>query len=124
MDGQTLKSQLGLTNFDYVYIQKVLGLSYKIYIISINSRYPSKFIPYKILKNSQVADIFLAKSNSIGGNLRLTPPIELDMFRGKIQNNSIIFIRDVSGEQFIDKGMYENKVQNVYDITKKVRNAS
>lgn len=111
MDGQELKSALNLTNFEYVYIQKALALPFKLYIVTIDSRHPGRFIPVTRLKKSEVTWLGI-KVRSIIRNIRLSPPLDLSSFRGQIPANAIVLRRDLAGDNFIDLALYEGQTFN------------
>lgn len=118
MDGPTLKSELKLGTFEYVYIQKGLRVPFSLYVLTVNSRYPYKFIPTSHIKNSITASVYRIRPLK-SGKLKLTPPIDLNYFQGIIKDGSIVFLRDLSGDMFADEFMYERKILGgniFYDI--------
>jgi len=97
-----LKLSLNLESFTYVYIQKILGIVIPIYVISINSRYPNKFISFKRLNSSLVSQIYTMDILKLK-KVKLSPPVLLDNFEGNIYENSQIVLRDIGAEDLLTK---------------------
>jgi hypothetical protein len=97
-----LKLSLNLERFTYIYIQKVLGIIMPIYIITINSRYPSKFIAYRRLNSSMVSQAYSMNLLNLE-KVKLTPPVLLSNFQGTIYENSYIVVRDIGAEDLLTK---------------------
>lgn len=102
MDVEELRLSLNLERFSYVYVQKVLGIVMPIYIITINSRYPNKFIPYKRLNSSMVSQTYTMNLLKLE-KVKLSPPVLLSNFQGKIYENSYIVLRDIGAEDLLAK---------------------
>jgi len=102
MTSNELKLSLNLEKFTYVYIQKVLNIVFPIYIITINSRYPSKFIPFKKLKSSLVSQTYNVNLLKLE-KCKLSFPILLQDFSGTIYENSYIIVRDIGAEDLLYK---------------------
>ena len=102
--GEQLKKDLGLDEFNYVYIQKVLSIGLPIYIISCDSRYPHRYIPYAKLKNLRSSKFLKLKTNNGEeykfSSLKLTPPFDIESTHVFINQSSLIWIRDLAGEYF------------------------
>lgn len=73
-----------------------------IYIITINSRYPNKFIPYKRLNSSMVSQAYTMNLLKLE-KVKLSPPVLLSNFQGKIYENSYIVLRDIGAEDLLTK---------------------
>jgi len=82
-----------------------LRVPFSLFIVTINSRYPSKFIPISHIRSSLTASVNRVVPFRTG-KLKLTPPIDLDYFRGNIKDGSVVFVRDISGDMFADESMY------------------
>ena len=102
MTNKELKLSLNLESFTYVYIQKILGIVIPIYVISINSRYPNKFISFKRLNSSLVSQIYTMDILKLK-KVKLSPPVLLDNFEGNIYENSQIVLRDIGAEDLLTK---------------------
>lgn len=73
-----------------------------IYIITINSRYPSKFIAYRRLNSSMVSQAYSMNLLNLE-KVKLTPPVLLSNFQGTIYENSYIVVRDIGAEDLLTK---------------------
>lgn len=104
MTGEELKAELGITKFKQAFIQKVMNSPVQIYIVTVDSRYPTKYISTGRLKSSRVANLLDSKD---GEMKKLTPPIRLDNFTGTVSKRSFILLRDLSGDNFIDNRLYD-----------------
>lgn len=102
MTNKELKLSLNLESFTYVYIQKILGIVIPIYIISINSRYPNKFISFKRLNSSLVSQMYTMDILKLK-KVKMSPPVLLDNFEGNIYENSQIVLRDIGAEDLLVK---------------------
>lgn len=101
MKAKDIISLLDLEEYSMATIQKVIGGSIDIYVISIDSRYPLKHIPYKLLKKSISTQMYRNKQNSLKRVL-LTPPVLLNRFNGKISGNAYVFVRDLGREYLLN----------------------
>jgi hypothetical protein len=115
--GKVLKHDLGLDNISHVYIQKIIGLSLNIYVVSYNSRYPTLFIPRSKLKT--IGTMTIQKVRSVPNlfmfsNFKLSIPIELDEFIARIPSNSIIITQDICGDRFQNKSILESTKKGYY----------
>lgn len=117
--GEILKRDLGLESFDYVYIQKVLGISPNIYIISYDTRYPQRYIPRVKLMNLKSTKFARLKVNNKEefqfSEIKLTPPFDLDQISPQINTNSFFVLRDLAGEYF----SLSHDVQDINESTNK-----
>jgi len=102
--GEILKRDLGLSGFDYVYIQKILGISPSIYTITYDTRYPNRFIPRSRLMNLESSKFTrlktVHKDEFEFSELKLSPPFDLDQVSPHISSSSVFLLRDVAGEYF------------------------
>jgi len=108
--GQQLKIDLGLANFQNVVIQKAINFPIPLYVVTYNSRYPERAIFYSKVKSIKTS--FLAKLRQYGNQskfktIKLTPPVDLNYFNKTLRTNVIIYARDMCGEQFRDKNMFQ-----------------
>lgn len=109
--GQILKTDLGLDRLQYVYIAKVINVSLNVYIIFFDSRFPNTHIPVYKIKNLDTFVMGKLKISSMGYGIdtfRITPPILLDEFTGKIPLNSLVYRLDICGERFSNTNLYES----------------
>jgi len=106
--GSELRSTLGFDDFMNCYIQKVLGTAVSLYLVSINSRYPEKFIPSKVLKNNLTTQGYRVGLEGLE-KFKLTPPVELSSFSGNLLPNSYIVVRDLGGEGILSNRVLSTK---------------
>jgi len=110
--GEKLIKAFGLENFRSAYVQKVIDSSIDIFIITVDSRYYYKKLTYGDVKNS-ITNIFskLKVFSDIAEirDVKVTPPIELQDFTGKIHSNAIVIRQDISGERFVDDKIFTVK---------------
>jgi hypothetical protein len=117
MTGDLIKQQLGLLKFKFVQIQKILNIGIPIYIISIDSRYPSAWLAYSKLRNLKSTKLEKVKMIDVNGGIinfvkcALTPPILIDSFNRAINVNTLFFIRDIAGEYRRRPEMFEYVVK-------------
>ena len=108
--GQQLKIDLGLANFQNVVIQKAINFPIPLYVVTYNSRYPERAIFYSKVKSIKTS--FLAKLRQYGNQskfktIKLTPPVDLNYFNKTLRTNCYVYCRDMCGEQFRDKNMFQ-----------------
>ena len=114
--GEKLKHDLGLDNFKYVYIQKLIDISIQVYIITLNSRYPTVHLPRQKLSN--VFSFSVDKVNSATGDhyslrsFKLTPAIYIEEYDSKIYTKSVIIRQDIGGDNYVNQKMYESIIIN------------
>jgi hypothetical protein len=113
--GEVLKKDLGLSKFKYVLIQKIIELPTNIYIITVDSRFPTVYIPFARIKKLRSTVLSRLKVTQLMGTksikkrpLRSSLPIPLTRFDRAINSNDVIFLRDIAGEYRMDKRFYEN----------------
>ena len=116
--GDGLKRDLGLSKFQFVTIQKVVGLGIPTFVITVDSRHPTVYISYsKILKikSAVLKQILSSKPRTLTSGpqfkakkIKMTPPMDLESFDRIIPTRSLIFIRDMAGEFVMNRKMYEN----------------
>ena len=102
MTTKELILSLNLERYTYIYIQKILAVIVPIYIITINSRYPSKFIPYKRLNSSLVSQFYSMNLLKLE-KVKLSPPVLIYDFKSTIYENSHIVVRDIGAEDLLSK---------------------
>ncbi len=113
LTGIKLQKDLGLSKFKYVYIQKIIDLSLDFYIITLDSKFPDHFIGYNKIKSvsSTIINKVNLKGNTyIKSEFKLTPPLLLSEFSGNIRKNAIVIRRDLAGEYFNNKKLFEYKL--------------
>lgn len=109
--GKRLQDQLGLGKFENVVIQKVINFSIPTFIITVDSRRPSVFISRSKLKKSLTSQLKTASFKAMHPQITkftMTPPVRLDTFGGRMSSRSIIMVRDLVGDYFVDRNMYES----------------
>jgi len=110
--GEKLIKAFGLENFRTAYIQKVINTSLDIFVITVDSRYYYKKLTHTEVKRS-ITNIFsklqVFSDIAEAKELRVTPPIELTDFKGKIHSNALVIRQDISGERFVDKSIFTIK---------------
>jgi hypothetical protein len=115
--GESLKEDLGLSNFLYPWIIKSMGLSIDIFVVIVDSRFPTIYLPMTKVKKmkSLIISRISRKSNEFQfDDIKFTPPIQLDDFDGTINNKSIFMRIDIAGEQFMNKRVYEHYLRSVH----------
>lgn len=112
--GEKLIEELNLSNFRYPWIMKIIGLSVDIFVIVVDSRYPTLYLSLKKVKNLHSTILRKAKDKGTYIDLKkfkYTPPILLDEFDGNISGTSIIIRVDIAGEMFMNKKIYESYIK-------------
>ena len=113
--GQLLKKSLGLEKIRYVWIQKVLNMSYPIYIITYNSRRPGQYLSPVHVKKMQSSSVGKIKRHGItfiNKKVKTTPPILIDHSLITLQTGYIFVMRDYAGEYLRDDSLFESVVTN------------
>lgn len=108
--GELLKNAFGISKFKHIYIQKIIDMPQNVYVITINSRFPDIHIPInKInkLKSNKFQKLRVTPGNIQAKSFKLTPPINLNDFVGRITSNAIIIFRDIAGELYMNKNLYD-----------------
>lgn len=93
--GPILKSKLGLDNFKYVVVVRVLSTPYKTYMIFFNSRWPN--VPMtgtRIYKHPMPSMLYTYPFNK---RPNMGPPVDINDFNGMIENG-LYFVVDLAGE--------------------------
>ena len=107
--GRQLQVDLGLAKFKKVFIQKVLGQSLPIYVITFNSRYPNVTLSATRVKKLKFTWIAKAKRSGLHTRIKpvkLTPPLYLESAMIRMTSNSIIVFRDLAGEYLRQPRMF------------------
>lgn len=118
--GEKLKKSLNLTKLRYVWIQRVIGIPYHMYIISYDSRFPRAYIPrVKIYKpkTSSVKFTSLSGDTYSLSDLKTLPPVLIEDFNGFIGEKTIIIQRDIIGDRLVKNSVFEC-YKNTYQILK------
>lgn len=119
--GEKLKQALSLTNLRYVWIQRVIGIPYHMYIISYDSRFPRAYLPRIRIYKPKTSSI---KFTSVRGesysfsDLKTLPPVLIEDFNGYVGERTIIIQRDIIGDRIVKKSVFEcykNKYQRLKD---------
>lgn len=114
--GKKLKQDLGLSKFKYAIIQKMIELPLDVLIITIDSRFPNVYIPTTRIHKLKFAS--LQRLKIVGKNirskvLRSTIPQKLEDYARNISSNTIILLRDLAGEYYLNKKMYEQNISKI-----------
>lgn len=105
MKPSELKIRLGLSQYKNCYIQELLTSSISIYIVTINSFQPDKFISTKLLKFSEIGDLFRVKKKEIKVS-KFSDPTNIDSFSRDVPENALVFVRDLAGLIVLEKRQY------------------
>lgn len=115
--GEALKKELGLSKFTFVTIQKVMGLSLPVFIVTFDSKHPTIYIPYSRLlklKFATLKQIISSKPKTVMSDtqfkskkVKMTPPFEIENYSKIIPTRSLIFTRDLAGEWYRNAKLYE-----------------
>jgi len=122
--GAQLKKDLGLTNFKYAYIQRIIGMSMPVYVVTIDSKYPTIFLSWgkiKKLKSTWIGNAIHRGKDFIKKELKLTPPIRIEDLNIIPISRSVIFIRDMAGEYLIRQRVYEKTIKSQDSEIKVIR---
>ena len=49
-------------------------------------------------------------------DIKLTPPVDLDYFMGRVRSNAYVYLRDMCGEQYRDKQMFQMMNESLIEI--------
>jgi hypothetical protein len=110
IDRKSFLYNLGLHKFKTVYIQKFINIPFPIYLLTVNSRLPSSafiFSQYKTYKSVQFRRMISNNRKIVSNMPKLSIPKRLDIeSQISIPNGSLIIIRDLGVERFVDQKMY------------------
>lgn len=117
--GEKLKQDLGLGKFKYILIHKILSLPINVYVITINSRFPGIYIPFKrakYLKSAYLKKLkkhlgLMQTANYTAKDMVTTPPIPLTSFDRPINNNDVVMVRDMAGEFYRNPKMFAESIK-------------
>lgn len=103
--GKQLKNLLGLEDYKFVWVRKVLNVSIPIFIIIYNSRFPNLYLPTQKVMKLKAFGIHKTKKiiNQELQGFILSLPVLLDNYKKKILSGSIIIYNDIAGEYFQTK---------------------
>lgn len=110
--GEQLKKDLGLSKFKYVMIQKIIDFPISFYVVTVDSRFPSVYLTYSKIKKAEFTSLQKIKVKNNEYNLRdfkLTPSFPIEEFNGIISSNAMVLTKDLAGEYFRNKSLYEYK---------------
>lgn len=111
MVGTNLKNSLGLSKFKKVYIQKIIGYTPRVFVVTVDSRHDGKPLTTSFLNKIQSLNVSRI-SNPIfllTSNLKLTPVIEIELFSGNVNKNDLVVFRDIAGEYLMNDTLYRIK---------------
>jgi hypothetical protein len=125
-NGEALKKALNLEKLTYVVIQKVIGMSLPIFIVTFDSRHPQTYIPYNRLlklKFSTLKQVISSKPKSVLSDInikvkkvKILPPYDIESYDRIVSTRSLIFTRDLGGYWYSNPKLYEcidNKVKEI-----------
>ena len=101
--GKYLKISLGLSEFQFVVIRKILNISMPIYLVFYDSRRPNVFLSqYKI---KHLRSLILQKTKRSGfefimKDFKLSPPLSIEDCRIPMITGMMIIKMDIAGEYF------------------------
>ena len=107
---KSIARNFGLDKFKNIYIQKFINIPFPIYLISVDSRYPSRAIPTSQARNSKTtqfkritttSDSLLSIEPKLSTLRRLDPSSKTLIPKG-----ALVIIRDLGGESYLNKKMY------------------
>lgn len=110
--GQKLQKDLGLGNFRYVTIQKVLSIPMSVYVLTFDSRYPNKYIPYARVKKARFTWISKIARKGMGydnNEVKLTPPLQIKSSSIRPTTGSLFVFRDLAGYYLQNKKIFTFK---------------
>lgn len=107
--GIEIKKSLGLSDFKKVYIQKIIGYTPRVFVITVDSRHDGKPLTTSYLNKLQSITVSKIKNPLWGftSELVLSPVIELDDFSGNLNKNDLVIFRDIAGEYLMNDKLYE-----------------
>jgi hypothetical protein len=118
--GERLRRDLGLDNFPYVMIQKILDVPVHIYLITVDSRRPTIYLsPFRV-RSADSSQIKKVKQNGMAfqmRNFKTTPPMPIERSNPLISTDTIIVFRDLSGEYLIDTKRYNKMNESVINYS-------
>jgi hypothetical protein len=118
--GERLKRDLGLANFPYVMIQKVLDVPIPIYIITIDSRRPTIYLsPFKV-RSADSSKIKKVKQSGFSFQMKTfkaTSPMPIERSNPLVSTDTIIIFRDLAGEYLIDIKKYNKMNESLINYS-------
>lgn len=109
--GLALIKTLGLEKLEYIWCQKILNYPTTVLIITFDSRFPSRYLPIKKVRNLhsfRFGKLKVKNSAAIDlGKYKMSVPVMLKDFEGTAGNGSLIIINDIAGESMHNPKMYE-----------------
>lgn len=113
--GDKLILELGLENFKNVYIEKSIGFSPSIFIVTVDSRHDGRPITTSMVRKVDTSVIYkvLSGFKTEIEQLKFTPLIPLSDYDGTLHTRSVILFRDLSGEYMQKDLLYSESVKVV-----------
>jgi len=116
--GDQVKRALGLENFPYVMIQKIIDVGMHIYVIHVDSRRPSIYLsPFRI-KSSDVSQVRRIKHNGLSILMKkpkMTIPMPIERVSMHISGGTIIILNDLGGQSMLNHNI-KKKMKESNDI--------
>jgi hypothetical protein len=120
MIGSDLKKSLGLDNFPYVYIQKILSIAQPTFIITVDSRRPKIYLSISRVKKSRSTLVQKIKRKGIDyvipQDFRLTPPVLIDSTNPLVNTGTLIIRRDIGADYWLNTKMFESELNLTFEI--------
>jgi len=115
--GAQLKHDLGLENYPFVLIQKLINSSVHFYIISYDSRRPSLYLsPFRVkaTDTTQLRQIKQHGQTFLMKKFKTTPPVLLDR-TNIIMSGAVVVVRDLVGDYIKDRRLVKKMNESVND---------
>lgn len=116
--GVQLKMDLGLAKIHSVWLRKVIGAGYPIFVISYNTHRPGIYLSPIKVKNSKLNTIGKIKRKGVHfflKNVKMTPPLPIEHSMVSLSSGYIFILQDFAGEFLVNTKILEG----VEDTTNK-----
>ena len=113
VDGFTIKTALGLEDFKYIWIEKVINSPIDIFILTIDSRHPNVFLSMSRVKKTKGTVLRNLQPSLDNKAFKTTPPIELEDSVYSLKSNSLFIIRDIAGDYWRDPTMFDKSYPKI-----------
>lgn len=110
--GAILKDKLGLGKFKFVLMQRMLGVSQPIFVISFDSRFPNVLLSMSKIKKLKFTWMGKIRAsfdyeNVTKNKAKFTPPLRIEVSDVLPKGNAIILLQDLAGEHYRRPQMFE-----------------
>jgi hypothetical protein len=107
---KSIARNFGLDKFKHIYIQKFIDIPFPIYILTVDSRYPSRAIPTSQAKKAKTTSFKRVTTTSdslVSVEPKLSTMRPLDpASKTLIPKGALVIIRDLGGESYLNKKLY------------------